>query len=161
MDAPVLDQSLQRDAGGLTTYRVECGEHDSLGGVVDDDVDPGDLLEGTDIPPLAADNPALHVVGRKLDHGHSRLGGQISRHTLNGQRDNLASFLLGLLVRLLLDLSQTVGRVCPRCVLEIGDKLGLCVVPAQTGQLLEPVTGFTLARGDALGVPLQFRLARR
>ncbi len=44
------------------------------GRVVDDEVDAGEVLQGADVAALAADDPALHVVGGELDHRHGRLG---------------------------------------------------------------------------------------
>ena len=60
--SPISSSRVSR--ADLAADRVEAAEQHRLGGVVDDQVDPGDLLEGADVAALAADDPALHVVGR-------------------------------------------------------------------------------------------------
>ena len=67
VDAPVLDQLLERHPRDLAAEAVERREHDRLRRVVDDEVDAGQVLERADVAALAADDPALHVVGRELD----------------------------------------------------------------------------------------------
>ena len=50
MDATVLDELVERHAGGLAAKRVERGEHDRVRRVVDDEVDAGQVLERADVP---------------------------------------------------------------------------------------------------------------
>ncbi len=64
MDPAVADELHQRHARHLATHRVESGQHDRLGGVVDDEVDAGGLLERPDVAALTADDPALHLLVR-------------------------------------------------------------------------------------------------
>ena len=64
MDAPVGDEALEGHPGDLAAHRVEAGDDDRLGRVVDDDVDAGEGLEGADVAALAADDAALHLVAR-------------------------------------------------------------------------------------------------
>ena len=61
---PSCEQLLERQPGDLAAHAVEAREDDRAGRVVDDEVDPGELLQGADVASLAADDPALHVVGR-------------------------------------------------------------------------------------------------
>src|SRR3989442_12029553 len=68
MDAAVLDQLGKGQLGNLAADPVEGGENDRLRGVVDDEVDARQVLEGAGVPPLPADDPALHVVGGGLAH---------------------------------------------------------------------------------------------
>ena len=62
VDAPVRDETFQGEPGDLAPDRIEAGEKHRLGGVVDDQVDAGHRLEGTDVAALAADDAALHLV---------------------------------------------------------------------------------------------------
>ena len=69
----------------LPAHRVEAGEQDRLGGVVDDQVDAGDRLEGADVAALAADDAALHLVARQVQHADDdRLGGLLAGQPLDG-----------------------------------------------------------------------------
>jgi hypothetical protein len=65
MDAAVLQELVERAPGDLAPHRVEGRDRDRLGRIVDDQVDTGRRLQGTDIAPLAPDDPALHVIRRK------------------------------------------------------------------------------------------------
>ena len=56
---------VQRQLRDLAADPVERREHDRLRRVVDDEVDAGEVLERADVAALAADDAALHVVGRE------------------------------------------------------------------------------------------------
>ena len=73
------------------------GEDDRLGRVVDDQVDAGRLLEGADVAALAADDPALHLVGRQVHDRDRVLGGVVRGHALHRGDDDVAGLVLGLL----------------------------------------------------------------
>ena len=80
VDAAVLDELLERQLRDLAPHRVERGQHDRRGRLVDDEVDARDVLERADVAALAADDAALHVVGGQRHERHGRLrrvaGGQ-------------------------------------------------------------------------------------
>src|SRR3954465_9897299 len=88
VDTPVLEQLLERHPGDLPADAVEGGEHDRVGRVVDDEVDPGEVLERADVAALAADDAALHVVGRQLDDRHCGLRGVARRQALHRDRED-------------------------------------------------------------------------
>ena len=96
MDAAVLDQLGERDAGDLTPDRVEAAQNDGLGRVVDDQIDAGRLLEGADVATLAADDAALHLVARQVDDADRVLGRVVGGDALHGRHDDVASLLAGL-----------------------------------------------------------------
>src|SRR5207253_104883 len=54
MDTAVLDQLRERELRDLAADAVEGREHDRLRGIVDDEVDPGEVLERADVAALAA-----------------------------------------------------------------------------------------------------------
>src|SRR3972149_4079380 len=56
--AAVGEELGEGDAGDLSAYRVEAGEGGGVGGVVDDDVHAGDVLQGADVAALPADDTA-------------------------------------------------------------------------------------------------------
>ena len=64
VDAAILHQAADGDAGDLAPDRIERRDQDGLGRVVDDQVDARGLLDGADVASLAADDAALHFVGR-------------------------------------------------------------------------------------------------
>ena len=79
VDPAVLDQHLQGDPADLAPDRVEAGQQHGFRGVVDDHVDAGDGLERADVAALAADDPALDLVGRQVHDRDHRLRGLVAR----------------------------------------------------------------------------------
>ena len=118
VDAAVGDERLERDAADLAAHRVEAGEDDRLGRVVDDEVDAGHLLEGADVAALAADDAALHVVARDVDDRDGRLGGVVGGDALDGDADDVAGLLVGLFAGAGLGLADERGGVALDVVLD-------------------------------------------
>ncbi len=114
VNAAVRDQPLDDAACDLAAERIEAGQDDRAGRVVHDQVDAGRELEGADVPALAADDPALEVVARKIDDRDGRLGGVLGRGALDRLRDDAAGPRLGLLARLRFEALHEVRGVAPR-----------------------------------------------
>ena len=103
MNPSVGNQPFQGDPGNLSADRVEAGQGDSLGGVVNNQINAGHGLDGPDITALAANDAALHFVVRQ---GHNRNGGfrhVIGGASLNGQGNDLAGLVVRVILCLLLD----------------------------------------------------------
>src|SRR5690606_41551187 len=77
MDAPILQEFGEGPTGYLAAYRVESGNGDSLGRVIDDEVDAGRLLQRANVATFAADDAALHVVIRQRDNADRGFGNVI------------------------------------------------------------------------------------
>src|SRR5439155_5098297 len=110
VDAPVDEESLEGALRDLTADRVESGHDDRLRSVVDDQIDPGEGLEGPDVAALAADDPALHVVARKRHDRHRVLGRVLGRKALDGHGDDVPRLRVGALPRLGLELADATVR---------------------------------------------------
>ncbi len=81
--------------------------------VVDDEVDAGEMLERADVPPLTADDPALHVVGCELDDGDGRLGGVARGDALQRVGDEGPGAAARVRACLLLELADGPRKVVP------------------------------------------------
>ena len=103
VDAAVLDELGQGQAGDLAADRIEAADEHRLGRVVDDQVDAGGLLEGADVAALAADDAALHLVRRDGHDGDRHLRGVVDHDALDGGDDDVARLVLGLLAGRALD----------------------------------------------------------
>src|SRR5882672_9912055 len=62
MDAPIKDEALHGFAGDLAPHRVEAGEDDGVGRVIDKDRDTRGRFEGADVAAFAADDAALQIL---------------------------------------------------------------------------------------------------
>ena len=167
VDAPVLQQLLERHAGDLAAHAVEGGEDDGVRRVVDDEVDAGEVLQGADVAPLAADDAPLHVVAGQLHDGDGRLGGMAGGEPLHGDREDRAHAALGVALGLLLDGAQDLRRVVAGLVLDLLEQRLLGLAGAQAGDALQralvlvaQMRELLLLRGEALRVRLQVALAR-
>ncbi len=169
MDPAVGDQGLDRHPGDLAADAVESRQHDRLRRVVDYHVDAGEVLERPDVAALAADDPALEVVGGQLDDRDGGLGGVRGGRALDRDREHVAGAPVGLEPRLLVDPADHPGRVGAGLVLDPGQELvprlagGQPGDPLQLGELtvadrLELVLqllGMGVAIGDRLLAPAQ------
>ena len=159
VDAPVLQQLLERHAGDLAPDAVEAGEDDRVGRVVDDEVDAGEVLEGADVAALTADDAALHVVGGQLDDGDRRLGRVARGHALHHDAQDVADAAVGVALGLLLDLAHLAGALVADLVLQLAQQDLLRLRGAQAGDALE-LAHVALAHVDDLGLArLDGRLA--
>src|ERR1019366_6638294 len=137
VDAAVDEEPLERDLGDLPTHRVESGEDHRLGGLVNDDVDAGRRLEGSDVPPLAADDPSLQVVGGEMedrDRGLTRLLGGVALH---GGDEDLATALLRLLAHPQLGGPDAFGDLVVQLALDLVEQLGPGLLLAHAGDPLQ------------------------
>src|SRR5205807_2582743 len=95
VDAAVLDQLGQGEAGRLAADFVEGADDHHAGRVVHDHVHAGAFLEGADVAPLAADDAALHVVAGDVHRADGGVGGVFGGVAVDGGRQDAARFLLG------------------------------------------------------------------
>ena len=149
MDAAVLQQLLEREPGDLAPDPVKAREHHGAGRVVDDEVDAGEVLQGADVAALAADDPALHVVGGELHDRHGGLGGVAGGQALHADREDVAHPALGLALGLLLDLADPARRVVPGRLLDLLEQQLLGAGTGQPGQLFEPFLDLAWPRTSA------------
>jgi len=150
VDPPVADQLLQRGAGDLPPHRIEAGDDDRLGGVVDDDVDAGGQFEGADVASLAPDDPALHVVAREVHHRDGALGDVFGGITLDRERKHLLRLALGVPFRLVPDVAHAARRGGASLADQVLLEHPTGVLGREAGDVLEPGRLF---RDQLLGLP--------
>ena len=137
VDAAVGHQLLDGLLGDGPPVRVEARQDDRLGGVVDDQLHAGGVLQGADVAPLAADYASLEVVAGQVDHGDGRLDGVLGRAALDGLRDDLARLLCGRFARLVLQPLHQVRGVPARIRLDLADQHVLRLVGGHPGHPLQ------------------------
>ena len=155
VDPAVAEQLLQAEPGDLAADRVEAAEQHRTRGVVDDQVDPGDLLEGPDVAALPADDPTLHVVAGQRDQGGDALAGLLGGQPLDRGGEHAPGPLLGVLLRGLLD-GAGADRGVPLGVgLDALDELGAGLLHTQPGGPLQGGPALVRRRGQLAGPHLQ------
>jgi hypothetical protein len=108
-----------------------------VGRVVDDEVHAREVLERANVAALPADDPALHVVGGKLDDGHRGLGGVARRDPLERVGHEIACAALRLGARLVLERPDAPGELVPRLLLPALEQQRPCLDLRQAGDPLE------------------------
>src|SRR5204863_2702850 len=132
MDTAVGAQPLERQPRDLAPDAVEAREHHRGRRLVDDDVDPGELLERADVAPVAADDPALHLVAWKLDEARGVVAGVLRGKPLHRDGQDVACSALGLVTRLALDLLKPERGLVARLLLDVRDEQLLRLRRTQT-----------------------------
>ena len=127
----------------------------ALGRVVDDEVDAGEVLQRADVAALAADDAALHVVGRQLHDGDGRLGGVAAGEALHRDGEDRAHAALGVALGLLLDLAHVARALVADLVGDLGHEPLLGLARAQAGDLLQRRLVLAPAAGELLALGLQ------
>ncbi len=144
VDAPVLDQLLERRPSDLPPEPVEGGEDDCLRRVVDDEVDACEVLERPDVATLSSDDPALHVVRGQLDDGDRRLGRVACRDPLERVGDEGPGTSSRLGSCLLLLLTDAASELVPDQVFRPLEQVALRLRHRQPCDLLELSQRFVL-----------------
>jgi len=154
MDAAVGDEPLQGHLGDLALERRKGGQDDGFRGVVDDEIDAGGGLDGPDVAALAADDAALHLLGRQGHGGDGLLGHEVAGIALDGQGQDLLAVLVGGLLGLHLDLPHHAGGLMPGLGLDLLHEPLFRLFHGEAGDFLQPLVVF-------VGEPGQlFRLFR-
>ena len=121
------------------------------GRVVDDDVHAGRGLEGPDVPALAPDDAALHLVAGEGDGGHRGLGGGLRREPLGGDGDDAAGVAVRVLLGLLLDVAHQRRGLTPGLVLHPLEDLAARVLG---GESRDPLQAEALLLRHLVGLAL-------
>ena len=164
VDPAVGQQLLQRQPRQLTPDAVEPRQDDRARGVVDDEVDAGQVLERADVATLAADDPALEVVGGEMHDRHRRLGRVPGGESLHDDREDVAHAALGLALGLLLDLADPARRVVLAWSSISCSSSSLARAPDIAGEALERALGLDATVGQfgalliELGLPARDRV---
>jgi hypothetical protein len=137
VDAPVGDELLEREPGDLAAHGVEARDDDGLGGVVDDEVGAGGLLQGANVAALAADDAALHLVVGQVHRGDGALLHVVARVPLNGDADDALGAPLGLFAGGVFDELGFAGRGAAHVVEQLGGQLPPGLFAAHAGDDLE------------------------
>ena len=137
VDAAVGDEVLEGHASGLATNGLEAREQDGLRGVVDDERDARDLLEGADVSTLAADDAALEIVGGDVHGGDGDLAGLVGGAALDGRGHDLAGGLVGLGSGTLLALAENLGLLAHGVLAHAVEELPVGVLGGKGGDALE------------------------
>lgn len=156
MDTTVNDQLFECQTCDFTANRIERGQGDGLGRIVDDEVYAGKGFQRADVAALSTDNAALHLVVRQRNNRNGRLGYLIGGTALDCGRDDLTGSLLALVLQALIDLTQLDGCIVGCFVFNGLDEHVACFVAGHAGNLLQL---FYLLELDALEFVLSFWLA--
>src|SRR5579875_244971 len=104
VNAAILNQLGEGQTGDFAADVVEGADDDNAGRVIDDDIDAGAFLEGTDVASFAADDSTFHVIAGNVHGADGGVAGVFCGIAMDGSRQNAAAALLDGLPQLLLEL---------------------------------------------------------
>jgi len=137
VNAAVSHEALERHFGDLAAVGVEARDQHGFRRVIDDQVDPGHHLEGTDVATLAPDYATLHVVGWEGHDGHRVLRDVVACAALNGQGDHSLSLAPGGVLCLADDLLGDSRALFASLPCHDANQLGLGVIAVVGGHPFE------------------------
>src|SRR5207237_4827306 len=97
---------------------------------------------GADVPSVAADDAALHLIIGKRDRRHCSLDALLRRNALDRQRDDFLRFTLRVAFCRLANLTDSVGGVGLRFFFHPMHQLGFGIGRGDSGELLEAASFF-------------------
>ena len=139
VDASIGDEALDGLLGDLAPVRIEAGQDDGAGRVVDDQVDAGRQLERADVASLAADDAALQIVAGQIDDRHGRLDRVLRRAALDRFGDVVLGAVGGRFARFRVEPLQQVRGVVPRVAFDLLQQQLLGFLGRQARHALELV----------------------
>ena len=173
VDAAVVNQAFDCQAGDFTANRVKSGHNDGFGRIVDDDVHARRRFQRADVAALAADDAALHIVVRQSNDGHGAFRHMVGGTLLNCQRDDVARLFLRFFLGARFNVAHRRRRVVEGFLLHTvdddllrfvlrhgGDALQLCVLLGDKGfRLIVQAGGVLLLAFHQVAALLQVVLA--
>ncbi|OQA41080.1 MAG: hypothetical protein BWY50_01907 [Spirochaetes bacterium ADurb.Bin315] len=132
MDSSILNKALKRNTRDLLAHRIEAGDNHCFRGVVNDYIDPGEGLKGSDIPSLASDDPSFHLIGRKAHRTDGNIIHDLGRQPLDRGNDDFPGFFVGGELCLLLNLVDHELGVSFRIVVQALHDKGFRLIRRQS-----------------------------
>ena len=137
MDPAVRDQPLDGLFRHFAAEGIEARQNDRAGGVVDDQLDAGGLLEGPDVSAFAADDASLEIVAGQVDDRDRGLDGMLGGATLDGLGDDLLRLLRRHFPGFRFEPLDEVGGVAASLLFDLLDDEILRLVGGETGDALQ------------------------
>ncbi len=139
VDAAVGDEFFHGDFRDFAADGIEAVDGDDAGGVVDDDIDAGGLLEGADVAAFAADDAAFHVVAGNLHALGGAFAGDFGGVALHRLEQDVRGFLLGFFLGLVFDAGDHEGGIVAGFVFDAAEEELAGFVRAHAGDAKEHV----------------------
>ena len=150
MDAAIGDELLQRQTGHLAADRLEAGDGDGFGGIVDDEIGTGQGLQCPDVAAFAADDAALHLVIGQGNHTDGDLSHMVGGAALDGGGHDLTGALVRFVLGAGLDLLDLQRRLMGDLGLHLGDQVLLGLIRREAGDALQHLGLAALDEPDLL-----------
>ena len=137
MNATVCNEVFERHSSGLTAHRIETGEDDGLGSIVDHEIDARDLLKRTDVTAFATDDTTLEVIGGNMHRGDRNLRSVISGAALDSEGDDFLSGLMAFRLHALLGFTDDRSRLMGHFRSNLVEELAMRIIARELSDALK------------------------
>ena len=133
MDSAIHDELFKRDARYFAANRVKPRKDDSLGRIVDNEIDTGCGLKCTDVAALTPNDAAFHFIVWKRNNGNCSFRHMIGSAALNGHGNDVACTLIRFFLGLCFNIADHQRRFVAGITLHIAQKDFPCLVHRHSG----------------------------
>ena len=102
MNSTIGNKLFKSKSCNFTSYRLEAGNRNSFGSIINDKVNTCNCFNCSDISTLTADNTTFHFIVRNCNNRNCCFCSVVSSATLNCTGDNLTCKLIHIVFNLLL-----------------------------------------------------------
>ena len=137
MYTAVGNQTLEGKTRNFASYRVEAGDRNGFGRIVDNKIHTRERFDGADVAAFTTDNAALHFIVGQIHRRNGRFGNLIGGTALNGERNDVPRLFVRLLLALLLDLGNLHGCLMTHLGFDLRKQIFLGGLGGKAGDLLQ------------------------
>ena len=123
MDPSVADKLLERDARDLAANGVKAGNCNNIRRVINDEIDTGEGLDGSDVSALSTDDSTLHILIGELNCRNGNFADVVSSTTLDGKRKDVLSLFVCFFFKLFVKVRDFKRFFVGQCCLYAREKL--------------------------------------
>ena len=111
MDTTIIDEFFEGHTGHFPTNRIESGNDDRFRRIVDDEINPSEGFQRTDIAAFAANDPAFHLIVGERNNSDRRFSNLIGSTALDSKGNNFPCLGLSCIAGFLFHVLDEFGLI--------------------------------------------------
>ena len=140
VDTTIAHQLMESQTTSLTTYGIEATDNDSLGGVINNNLNASRCLKRTDVTALTTNDTTLHFIVIDMEYADRVFHCRLSSHTLDSLDDDLLGLSIGIEFGLIHNLIDVTGSSSLGLILHRLHQTVLSLLCTQSRHFLQLLT---------------------